>query len=123
MTTLIIVFGALILLAGVVIIINPETVFGYLRRNMEKLELHILAVIVRLIIGVLLITQASLSRYPLTIEVLGWLSIIAALTLAVIGRAKFRSLMSWALNTLKPYARFGGLFAAAFGIFLVYAFY
>lgn len=122
MTALIIIFGALTLLAGVVIVINPEAIFGYLRSNYDKLAIHILAVVVRLIIGTLLISQSGLSNYPLVIEILGWLSIVAALSLAVMGRHNFLRLMSWALNVLKPFGRVGGVFAAAFGGFLIYAF-
>jgi hypothetical protein len=122
MTALIIIFGALTLLAGVVIVINPEAIFGYLRSNYDKLAIHILAVVVRLIIGTLLISQSGLSNYPLVIEILGWLSIVAALSLAVMGRHNFLRLMSWALNILKPFGRVGGVFAAAFGGFLIYAF-
>jgi hypothetical protein len=122
MTELIIIFGALTLLAGVVILINPEVIFGYLRSNLDKLVIHILAVVVRLIIGVLLINQSGLSKFPLVIEILGWLSIVAALSLAAMGRHNFHRLMSWALTFIKPYGRVGGVFAAAFGGFLIYAF-
>jgi len=122
MTALIIIFGALTLLAGMVIVINPEAIFGYLRSNYDKLAIHILAVVVRLIIGTLLISQSGLSNYPLVIEILGWLSIVAALSLAVMGRHNFLRLMSWALNVLKPFGRVGGVFAAVFGGFLIYAF-
>jgi len=122
MTALIMIFGALTLLAGVVIVINPEVIFGYLRSNYDKLAIHILAVVVRLIIGALLISQSGLSSYPLVIEILGWLFIVAALSLAVMGRHNFLRLMSWALNVLKPFGRVGGVFAAAFGGFLIYAF-
>lgn len=122
MTALIIIFGALTLLAGVVILINPEIIFRYLRSNLDKLAIHILAVVVRLIIGALLINQSSLSKFPLVIEILGWLSIVAAFTLAAMGRHNFHRLMSWALTFLKPYGRVGGIFAAAFGGFLIYAF-
>jgi len=121
-TELIIIFGALTLLAGVVIIINPEVIFGYLRRNLDKPAIHILAVVVRLIIGALLIHQSDLSKYPLVIELLGWFSIVAALSLAVMGRHNFHRLMSWALKFLKPFGRVSGVFAAAFGGFLIYAF-
>ena len=119
---LIIIFGALILLAGVVIVINPEIIFGYLRSNLDRLAIHILAVVVRLIIGALLISQSSLSKYPLAIEILGWLSFVAALSLAVMGRHNFHRLISWALTFLKPFGRVSGVFTAAFGGFLVYAF-
>lgn len=122
MTLLIILFGALTLSAGIIIIINPEIIFSYLRKNLDKLSLHILAVTVRLIIGVLLISQANVSTFPLTIEILGWLSIAAATIFALIGRRNFKRLMSCALSLLKPFGRIGGIFAAAFGAFLIYAF-
>jgi len=122
MTKLIIIFGALSLLAGIVIVINPEVIFGSLRKNLDKPGVQILAVVVRLIIGALLISQSSLSKFPLAIEIIGWLSIVAALSLAVMGRHNFHRLMSWGLNIFKPFGRVGGIFAAAFGGFLIYAF-
>ena len=36
MTVLIIIFGALTLLAGLVIVINPEVIFGFLRNNLGQ---------------------------------------------------------------------------------------
>lgn len=122
MTVLIIIFGALNLLAGIVIVINPEVVFGFLRNNLDKLELHILAIVVRLILGVLLIYQSNESKFPFVIEIIGWLSIVAAIFLAVMGRRNFTRLMSWALSLVKHFGRVGGVLAAAFGAFLIYAF-
>jgi len=122
MTAVIIIFGALTLLAGIVIVINPEVVFGFLRNNLDKLELHILAVVIRIVLGVLLIYQSSISKFPLVIEIIGWLSIVAAIILAVMGRRNFNRLMSWALSLAKPIGRVGGVIAMAFGAFLIYAF-
>ena len=48
MTILIIMFGALTLLAGLVIIINPEIIFGILRNKLDKIELHIIAVCIEI---------------------------------------------------------------------------
>ncbi|MBW2284657.1 MAG: hypothetical protein JRF65_08675, partial [Deltaproteobacteria bacterium] len=59
---------------------------------------------------------------PTVIEVIGWISIAAAIFLAVMGRRNFTRLMSWALSLSKPFARVGGIFAVAFGAFLIYAF-
>jgi len=122
MTVLIIAFAVLTLLAGIIIVINPEVIFGFLRNHLDKLALHILAVLVRLALGVLLITQSSASRFPFVIEIIGYLSIVAAIILAVMGRRNFNRLMSWALSLLKPFGRVGGVLAAAFGAFLIYAF-
>ena len=122
MTKLIIIFGALSLLVGIVIVINPEVIFGSLRKNLDKPGVQILAVVVRLIIGALLISQSSLSKFPLAIEIIGWLSIVAAVFLAVIGRHNFNRIVSWALSLSNPYERIGGIIAATFGSFLIYAF-
>ena len=122
MTLLIIIFGALTLLAGIVIVINPEVIFGFLRNNLDKLVLHILAVVVRLVLGALLIYQSNISKFPFVIEIIGWLSIVAAIFLAVMGRRNFNRLMSWALSLSKPFGRVGGVLAVAFGAFLIYAF-
>ena len=122
MTLLIIILGSLMLLAGVLLIRNPEIIFGFLQDNAENPAIHVIAVLVRLIIGTLLITQSDLSRFPLAIEILGWVFIVAGVGLAVIGRNRFRQLMSWVLNTFKPFGRLAGVIAIAFGGFLVYAF-
>ena len=122
MVIFIIVFGALTLLAGIIIIINPVKVFGLFNKHIEKLELHILAVVVRLILGGLLVYYSAVSKFPLIIEVIGWISILAAIFFALIGRNNFKRLMSWALSQTKPFGRFGGFLAICFGAFLVYAF-
>jgi ABC-type Na+ efflux pump permease subunit len=122
MTVLIIIFGVLVLLAGLIILVNPETIFGLFTRHMEKPWLHVAAVLVRLILGVLLIVQSGISRFPLVIEVIGWISIAAALFFAVIGRNNFKRIISWALSLQHTYGRAGGVLAVGFGAFLVYSF-
>ncbi|MES9897022.1 MAG: hypothetical protein ABW141_19265, partial [Candidatus Thiodiazotropha endolucinida] len=103
MISVIILFGALILIAGLIILFSPEIVLGYLKDKQERPGLHILAVVGRLILGILLISQAAQAKFPLIIEILGWLSVIAAVVLTVIGRKGFRSLMSWSLSIAKTY--------------------
>lgn len=122
MTISIIIFGALTLLAGLIIIINPENIFGLLSKHSDKFQMQILAILVRLVLGVLLVYQSGVSKYPLVIEIIGWLSIIAAVFFTVIGRNNFKRLISWALSLAKPLGRVGGFVAVCFGAFLVYAF-
>jgi hypothetical protein len=122
MVIFIIVFGALTLLAGIIIIVNPVYVFGLFNKHIEKLELHILAVVIRLILGGLLVYYSAVSKFPLIIEVIGWISIVAAIFFVLIGRNNFKRLMFWALSLQKAFGRVGGFFAIYFGAFLVYAF-
>jgi len=121
MNYIIILFGTATIVAGIIILINPETVFGLMRRKSESLGLHILAVVVRIILGVALIVYATESKYPTAISILGWISIVAASVLGIMGQANFRRLMSWALSLAPPFGRIGGLLAILFGGFLIHA--
>ncbi|MBT8351653.1 MAG: hypothetical protein KJO26_10535 [Deltaproteobacteria bacterium] len=121
MNYFILLFGAATIIAGIIILINPDSIFELLRRNLESLSLHILAVVVRIIIGIALIVYAAESKYPTAIQILGWLSIFAAFTIGIMGRQNFKKLMYWALN-LKPFmGRIGGIIAILFGGFLIHA--
>ena len=122
MTQIIIIFGALTCLAGIVILINPEIIFGVLRAHSSRIELYVAVVVIRLVPGVLLIYQSDVSRYPVVIEIIGWLSITAAVFFTVIGHGNFCRIMDWAFSLLKPWGRAGGVLAACFGAFLVHAF-
>jgi len=121
MNYIVILFGAATLVAGIIILINPETVFGLLRRKSESLGMHILAVFVRIILGVALILCAAASKYPTTILILGCISVVAAAVLGVMGRTNFKRLMSWALGLAPSFGRIGGLLAILFGGFLIHA--
>jgi len=122
MSTLIILFGLLVLLSGIVLVVKPNFILGFLRKNHRKPIIHIVAVIVRLILGALLVSQADASRFPTIIAFLGWLMIVAALLLLVMGRRKFRRLLSWALKRSDTFIKFSALLAVIFGGFLIYAF-
>ena len=121
MNYIVILFGAATLVAGIIILINPETVFGLLRRKSESPGMHILAVVVRIILGVALLLCAAESKYPTTILIIGWISVLAAAVLGVMGRTNFKRLMSWALGLAPSFGRIGGLLAILFGGFLIHA--
>ena len=121
MNYIVMLFGAATIAAGIIIVINPESVFGFMRRKLNSLGLHILAVVVRIIIGIALIICAAESKYPTAILILGWISIVAASVLGIMGRANFKRLMSWALSIAPSFGRLGGLLAILFGGFLLYA--
>jgi hypothetical protein len=121
MNYIIVLFGTAIIVAGVIIVVNPETVFGLIRKKSESLSLHILAVVVRIILGVALMMYATESKYPTAISILGWISIVAASVLGIMGRTNFRRLMSWTLSFSSSFGRIGGFLAILFGGFLIHA--
>ncbi len=122
MTVLIIIFGTLTFLAGIVILMNPDLIFGFLLRQLGKVELHVLNVVVRVFLGVLLISQSSISKFSFVIETIGWFCIAIAVILTLLGREHFNRLISWALSLVETYNRVGGVLIITFGVFLVFAF-
>lgn len=122
MTLLIVLFGGFIFCAGVLILINPEILFGILKKHSEKTGLYVIAIVARLVLGGLLVYLADTSRFPHVMEVIGWIAIIAGVVLVVIGHNKFKKLMTWAITLQEPLGRFAGLMAIAFGGFIIYAF-
>ncbi|MFT5450915.1 MAG: hypothetical protein ACI9N9_000395 [Enterobacterales bacterium] len=122
MTIFIFTFAAFMLLVGLIIIINPVTIFNLLRKNSEQLWLYVIAVLIRLLLGALLVYQAGASKFPQAIEILGWIVIVAAIVFILIGRQKFIQLISWATPLVKPFGRVAGILALGFGTFLIYAF-
>ena len=123
MTYVVLLFGTLTTIAGVVLLSKPEYILDLLKKYSDSFGIHVVAVIVRIFIGVALIFSAPASRFPLALQVLGGLFILAALVLAVIGRSRFKSLMTWAMNLAHTFGRVSGIFAVMFGGFLCYAVY
>ncbi len=121
MNYVILVFGALIFMIGAMVLVRPDTVFGLMRRHSGTLGIHILAVVVRLALGAALVVYADESRFPVTLAVLGWLTLVVAITLAVMGRSNFLSLMNWAMGFAASYGRLAGVLALLLGGFLIYA--
>lgn len=122
MELIIIIFGGLIIVGGVGMLVKPDFIFDFLKRESGNRNLHLFAIIIRLLIGIILILFAGMSAYPTIMEALGWFTVIAAVALILIGRKNFQRLIDWAVTFLKPYRFIGGLLAIVFGGFLIYAF-
>lgn len=80
-----------------------------------------IAVVVRLVMGVALITVAPASLFPTTFLVLGLIAIVAAVGVAIAGQERLRRLIAWWSERLPTsVTRLWLLFGIAFGAFLVY---
>lgn len=121
MRVFIVIFGALIALMGLVVMLRPGVVLTYADRHAGKPVLHTLAVVIRLILGAALLLYADQSSFPITLKVIGWVSIAAACMLLVIGRDGLRRLIHRAVRFAMPYGRLAGTAALLFGVFIVYA--
>lgn len=122
MNNLIVLFAMFMVLAGVLLLVKPQVILKVLRENANQLWLHITAIVVRLLLGMLLVSQAGTSKLPMIIEVIGWIAILAAVLFMLIGRNNFKRLISWAFAVAIPFAPIGGILALCFGGLLIYAF-
>ena len=122
MTITITLFCVLILLAGIFLLINPKPLFDFLGSSINKTYVYFSAVVVRLLFGALLIATASQTKFPVAVQILGWLTVAVAVGLLVMGNSNFKRLLSWVLSRFAPYARISGIAAMLFGGFLIYAY-
>lgn len=123
MNLIIYLFAFFIAMAGIVLMLRPAVLMDFLESNSGKTWIYASAIAVRALLGWILIQQSTLSRFPLVIEVLGWLMTLAALFLLLLGHSRFMSLVRWLTSKLGHLSRLAGVFALVFGAFLVYAFF
>ena len=80
-----------------------------------------IAVVVRLVLGAALIIAADGSRYPLAFEIIGWLAIVAAIAIVIMGRSRLKSFVSRIAGFSDAMLRVWLVGGVVFGGFLVYA--
>ena len=121
MSYLVLIFGFLILLAGIVLVVRPSALFSLLQRYENTRVLYALAIGVRILLGGVLILAAPSSRLPLVLTAIGWVAIGAAIFIGVRGRTRFSKLMASILRLSDSWGRGAGVFTVLFGGVLVYA--
>lgn len=74
--------GVFLMLCSLYILAKPGEFMGFSQRLLGG-KLRYLAALLRLLIGVVFLATAAVSRYPLVFEVLGWLFVLGGLLLVV----------------------------------------
>ena len=123
MNNIVLLFGVLILLGSVTLIVNPKYILGIFANYGDTPGLHIFAIIVRIILGIALVIAAADSKYPITLQILGWLTLIVVFVLSAMGRERFKSLIKWSLGINPSIQRMMGFFGILFGSLLFHAVY
>ncbi len=111
--------GALVAVLSMLGSIAPARLSAHVRTAMRTRWGMPLAVGMRVLLGGALLLAASASRYELAFRVIGWIALIAAVALIVIGRTRALRLLD-AFDRLPALAvRLWLVAGAAFGLFLV----
>jgi len=114
--------GALILVLGISLLIKPEFIFGLIETNVESTSLYIIAIVVRIVFGVLFIIASDESKHPRLMKFMGYLFILAALVFVLMGKASFQDFIGEFLQKMKHLTRIGGILGAVFGTFLLHTY-
>ena len=116
---LIVLFGVLICLAGLTILIVPEK-FKNIMNRWTGQPRFLFAVIVRVVLGAILLSEAANLKFPLAMKIIGAISILAAVVLLLVGQERMDRFIDWWMRMSDNLLRFWSIFAFVFGAFLIY---
>jgi len=117
---LITLFGVLICLAGVAILIFPDQ-FRNAMNKWTGQPRFLFAVIIRVVLGAILLSEAANLKFPLAMKIIGAISILAAVILLLVGQERMDRFIDWWLKQSDKLLRVSSVLAIAFGAFFIYA--
>ena len=120
MKIIIVLFGALICLAGLVILIAPEK-FKSVMNNWTGQPRFLFAVIVRIVFGAILLAESANLKFPLAMKIIGGITILAAVAILLIGEKRMDRFIALWMRISDNVLRAWSILAFAFGGFLIYA--
>ena len=121
MNELVALFGAVITLFGMVGMVDPKKLVGWVQSAWQAPRGFYLTIFIRLTFGALLLSAASESRFPQALRILGMHSLAAAVLIPIIGFARLKRFVDWWAERPTGWVRIWSLGAVGFGVFLVWA--
>lgn len=119
----VLIFGIVIAVLSIWGIYAPRRLIQIVKGVMEHdLGIHF-AVLVRLVMGAALILVAAGTRFPGVFAVLGWITIVAAVALPIVGKDRLRRFIAWFDRSSPGLVRLWLIFGITFGGFLIYGVY
>lgn len=121
MTTSIAIFGLIIIALSAWGVFAPKTLAKFVLDQFDRPWGLFAAVGVRLALGTLFVMAADETRFPGAFRFLGYLMLIIAALIPLIGRQRISRLMGWFQAKPPVVLRIWLIFGLAFGGFIVYA--
>ena len=113
--------GSLIVLLGVIGLLVPSTLIGFVERAWSSSAGFLTSIVVRVTLGIVLLLVASNTRFPWAMAALGIISLAGAVAMPVIGPARMRKVVHQWTKWPTWSVRLSLLLAIGFGAFLVYS--
>lgn len=116
----VVLFSLLIVFSCLWGLIRPQWLFDIAKPLLDQSWLMILAVSIRILLGIALLRVADASAFPLLFYVIGWIAIVAAVALPFIGIECIRALIDWIETLPRIFLRLWLVFGLAFGGLLLF---
>jgi hypothetical protein len=120
MTLAVALFGLFVAALGASGVLSPERLLALVTRAQAQLGLYFIAGI-RLLIGVAFLLAAPASRAPLYLQVLGGLTLVAAVVTPFFGMRRFEAIVAWLRRRDPRLVRLWSALVLLFGLSLVWA--
>ena len=121
MTTVISILGFVIIAMCVWGMATPKLMMEVISGFLDRPWGIYLAIAGRLALGLIFILAADSTRYPGFINFMGYLMIIAAGLIALMGRKRLKKFIKWWVDSSMLVARSWLVLGVVFGIFLVHS--
>jgi hypothetical protein len=112
--------GALIAVAGLILIVFPGIVPWLAVHPLTLLEL-LTSAIIRIAIGILFISVAPTARIPWLLQLLGGIAMVAGIATVFIGVDRARAIAEWMSQQGVGVVRAFGLLPLVLGVLVIYA--
>lgn len=119
MTWIVLLFGALIFVGGIVGTTKPQW-FRDALFDWQGRTRWLTAFLTRLVLGFVLIYAADSLRHPLVAEILGIIALVAGVVILLAGQSRLDRLITWYLGFSLGFIRFQMVFVILFGAYLAY---
>jgi hypothetical protein len=121
MATVVAAIGGLNILLGLFGLLFPALLTRLAARMWRTRHGGHLATFLRLLISTLLVIGAPYCRWPLTLQIIGILSLITALQVVFLSRERYVELREWLLSRPASFIRYSSVFGMLFGILIIQA--
>jgi uncharacterized protein YjeT (DUF2065 family) len=119
MKIIIALFGVLICLAGLFILLAPQK-FKNLMNSFAGQKRFLFAIIIRIVLGAILLAEATNLKFPFAMKIIGAISIVAAIGILLIGRGRLDRIIDYWMRKPDNFLRSWSVFAIVFGAFFIY---
>ena len=113
-------FGITVCVFSVWVMVVPERLRQLVSAITNQPWGYYVAAGARFLLGLALIFAAPASRFPIVFQLVGWLTIIAAVGLLIIGQDRLSRLTEWFNRLSDLVIRTWVITAIVFGLFLIY---